>query len=145
MGHITAKRRGLTLIFVLATVLLAVISLAGSLYIGVPDVAVADDKPRLSIDFTDPVKIKRARVLFRNYCMDCHGPKLTGEDFDKALLCPNVQGKDLGDYREVVQEGDGDMPAFSVEGMESDGYLTLSFEDFLLLTEHETTFRPDQP
>lgn len=144
MGHITAKRRGLTLIFVLATVLLAVISLVGSLYIAVPDVAVADDKPQLSFNFNDPVIIKRARVLFRNYCMDCHGPKLTGEDFDKALLCPNVQGKDLDDYREVVQEGDGDMPAF-LWGMESDGYLTLSFEDFLLLTEHETTFRPDQP
>ena len=144
MGRITAKWRGPALIAALATVFLVVISLVGSLYIAVPDVAVADDKPRLSIDFTDPVKIKRARVLFRNYCMDCNGPKLTGEDFDKALLCPNVQGKDLDDYREVVQEGDGDMPAF-LWGMESDGYLTLSSEDFLLLTEHETTFRPDQP
>ncbi len=144
MGRITAKWRGPALIAALATVFLVVISLVGSLYIAVPDVAVADDKSQLSIDFTDPVKIKRARVLFRNYCMDCHGPKLTGEDFDKALLCPNVQGKDLDDYREVVQEGDGDMPAF-LWGMESDGYLTLSSEDFLLLTEHETTFRPDQP
>ena len=144
MGHITAKWRGLTLKFVLATVLLAVISLVGSLYFAAPDVAVADDEPQLSFNFNNPVIIKRARVLFRNYCMDCHGPKLTGEDFDKALLCPNVQGKDLDDYREVVQEGDGDMPAF-LNGVKSDGYLTLSFRDFLLLTEHETTFRPDQP
>ncbi len=144
MGRITAKWRWPALIAALATVLLAVISLAGRLYIVAPDVAVADDKPQLSFDFTDPATIKRARVLFRNYCMDCHGPKLTGEDFDKALLCPNVQGKDLGDYREVVQEGDGDMPAFLIS-LESDGYLTLSFKDFLLLTEHETTFRPDQP
>ena len=144
MGQITTKRRGLTLIFVLATVLLAVISLVGSLYIAVPDVAVAHDEPQQNLVLINPETIKRARVLFRNYCMDCHGPKLTGEDFDKALLCPNVQGKDLGDYREVVQEGDGDMPAFLM-GIESDGYLTLSFKDFLLLTEHETTFRPDQP
>ena len=144
MGRITAKWRGLKLIAAIVTVL-GVISLAGSLFFAVPDVAVADDEPSLTFDFTDPAIIARARVLFRAYCMDCHGPKMTGKEFDKALLCPNVQGKDVDDYREVVKEGDGDMPAFFTRAERSDGYLDLSFQDFLLLTEHETTFRPDQP
>ncbi len=144
MGRITAKRRGLTLIVALATVL-GVISMAGSLFIAVPDVAVAHDEPSLTFDFNDTAIIKRARVLFRAYCMDCHGPKLTGDEFDEALLCPDVQGKDVDDYREVVMEGEDDMPAFFTRAQRSDGYLDLSFEDFLLLTQHETTFRRDQP
>ncbi len=143
MGRITAKWRGLTLIGALATVL-GVISLAGSPFIAVPDVAVAHDEPSLTFDFTEFETIKRARVLFRAYCMDCHGPKLAGKKFDETLLCPNVQGKDLGDYQEVVLEGDGDMPAFLISS-ESDGYLDLTPEDFDLLTQHETTFRSDQP
>lgn len=88
----------------------------------------------------------RAQALFRNYCMDCHGPKLTGEKFDKTLLCPNVQGKSADDYRKAVEDGPDVMPAFRVSpSYVSDGNLLLSYDDFLLLTNHEATFRSTQP
>ncbi len=100
----------------------------------------------------DEAELERAQLLFRHYCMDCHGPRLTGDDHDFTLLCPNVQGKDVDDYRETVREGDGDMPAFFVcdespcectsGGLEpcTNGHLEISIEDFILLTLHEATF-----
>ncbi len=97
------------------------------------------------IEFT-PEDLKRARVLFRHYCMDCHGPKLTGKKHDETLFCPDVQGKDLGDYQEAVLDGPDDMPEFQRSFVKaSDGYLILSPEDFELLTLHETTFQRNQP
>ena len=111
--------------------------------LGYPGLAFADDNGRRSAAFT-PEELHRARVLFRNYCMDCHGPKLTGRQFDDALLCPNVQGKGAGEYRETVLEGEDPMPRFRL-GLESDGYLTLTNMDLFLLTTHEATFRRNQP
>ncbi len=87
----------------------------------------------------DPAELERAELLFRHYCMDCHGPRLTGDDHDFTLLCPNVQGKDVEDYRETVLEGDGDMPRFFIRP-ESNGHLDITWEDFILLTLHEATF-----
>ena len=98
---------------------------------------------RSAVSFT-PEELRRSRVLFRNYCMDCHGPKLTGREFDHLLLCPNVQGKDAGEYRETVLEGDNPMPRFRL-GPESDGYLTLTDKDLFLMTTHEASFRRNQP
>ncbi len=128
-------------------VLLGVLLLMGNPFLAVPDVAVAHDEDSgPPIEFT-PADLKRARVLFRHYCMDCHGPKLTGKEHDETLFCPDVQGKDLGDYREATLDGPGDMPEFQRSFVldSSDGYLILSAEDFALLTLHETTFRPNQP
>ena len=89
---------------------------------------------------------RRAQILFRNYCMDCHGPKLTGESFDKALLCPNVQGKDAGSYQDAVKSGPGEMPAFQVYTYTaSDGNLILNYDDYIWLTNHEPTFNSTQP
>ena len=92
-------------------------------------------------------ELKRARVLFRNYCMDCHGPKMTGDEHDENLLCPDVQGNDQEEYQEAMLEGPDEMPRFRVKFLDdtSDGYLVISAEDFELLTLHETTFRPNQP
>lgn len=104
--------------------------------------AVADDN---GITFT-PEQKRRAQQLFRNYCMDCHGPKLTGEKFDKTLLCPNVQGKGTDEYRKAVLEGPDIMPKFQVSpSYVSDGNLRLSYDDFVLLTNHEATFTSTQP
>ncbi len=127
-------------------VLLGVLLLMGNPFLAVPDVAVAHDEDSgPPIEFT-PAELKRARVLFRHYCMDCHGPKLTGKKHDETLFCPDVQGKDLGDYREAVLDGPGDMPEFQRSFVEaSDGYLILSDGDFDLLALHETTFQPNQP
>lgn len=112
---------------------------------GLTGLAVAHDDDSGPVAFT-PEDLKRARVLFRHYCMDCHGPKMTGDEHDENLFCPDVQGKDVDDYQEAVLEGPDDMPAFLRSFVKaSDGYLILSNEDFALLTLHETTFRPNQP
>ncbi len=117
----------------------------GTLLIAVPNVAVAhdDDESGTPIQYDQ----KRARLLFRHYCMDCHGPKMTGDEHDETLFCPDVQGKDMDDYEEAVREGPDDMPEFEIKSLPgtTDGYLVLSFDDLKLLTLHETTFRPDQP
>ena len=113
----------------------------------VSTIAVADDDDSGSrVQFTDE-ELKRARVLFRNYCMDCHGPKMTGDEHDENLLCPDVQGNDQEEYQEAMLEGPDEMPRFRVKFLDdsSDGYLVISAEDFELLTLHETTFRPSQP
>ncbi len=113
----------------------------------VSNIAVADDDDSESrVQFTAE-ELKRARVLFRNYCMDCHGPKMTGDEYDENLLCPDVQGEDQEDYQEAMLEGPDEMPRFRVKFLDdtSDGYLVISAEDFELLTLHETTFRPSQP
>ena len=128
-------------------VLLGVLLLMGNPFLAVPDVAVAhDEDSRPPIEFT-PAELKRARVLFRHYCMDCHGPKMTGDEHDENLLCPDVQGKDQDDYQEAMLEGPDDMPEFKESFIDdsSNGYLILSTKDFKLLTQHETTFRPSQP
>ncbi len=133
--------------WVSVVVCLGVLLLVGTPFIAVPSVAVAHDEGSgPPFQFTQ-VELKRARLLFRHYCMDCHGPKMTGDEFDENLLCPDVQGKDQDDYQEAMLEGPDYMPEFQIMFMSdsSDGYLNLSAEDFALLTEHETTFRPDQP
>ncbi len=116
----------------------------GAPFIALPNVAVAHDE-----DSGPPIQYdqKRARLLFRHYCMDCHGPKMTGDEHDETLFCPDVQGKDMDDYEEAVREGPDDMPEFEIRSLSgtTDGYLVLSFDDLKLLTLHETTFRPDQP
>ena len=84
-------------------------------------------------------ELERAELLFRHYCMDCHGPRVTGDDHDFTLRCPHVHGTDVEDYREVVLEGDGDMPQFFIRP-ESNGHLDITWEDFILLTLHEATF-----
>lgn len=124
-----------------------VLLLVGTPFIAVPSVAVAhDEDSEPPIEIT-PKKLVRARLLFRHYCMDCHGPKMTGDEFDENLLCPDVQGKDRDDYAEAIIDGPDEMPEFQVTFLPnlSDGYLVLSVEDYNLLTQHETTFRPDQP
>lgn len=112
------------------------------------NIAVAhdDDEPGPGSQLT-PEELKRARVLFRNYCMDCHGPKMTGDEYDENLLCPDVQGDDQEEYQEAMLEGPDEMPRFRVMSLSgtSDGYLVISYEDFLLMTQHESTFRPSQP
>lgn len=112
------------------------------------NIAVAhdDDEPGPGSQLT-PEELKRARVLFRNYCMDCHGPKMTGDEHDENLLCPDVQGDDQEEYQEAMLEGPDEMPRFRVMSLSgtSDGYLVISYEDFLLMTQHESTFRPSQP
>jgi len=146
MGQIDFRLRALVP-WVRVVVYLGVLLLMGTPFIAVPSVVVAHDEGSgPPFQFT-PVELKRARLLFRHYCMDCHGPKMTGDEHDENLFCPNVQGKDLGDYMEAVREGPDAMPEFQIVIMPgaSDGYLILSNEDFALLTRHETTFRPDQP
>ena len=117
-------------------------------YVAAPNISVAhdDDDSASQVNFT-PEELKRARVLFRNYCMDCHGPKMTGDEYDENLLCPDVQGNDQEEYQEAMLEGPDEMPEFQVEFMpdSTDGYLTISAEDFDLLTKHETTFNSSQP
>ena len=128
-------------------VLPGVLLLMSTPYLAALNVAVADDEDSDSpIDFTTEELI-RARVLFRHYCMDCHGPKMTGDEHDENLLCPDVQGKDQDDYQEAMLEGPDDMPEFKESFIDdsSNGYLILSTKDFKLLTQHETTFRPNQP
>ncbi len=124
---------------------LGMLLVLGYSFDGLTGLAVAHDEDSRPVAFT-PEDLKRARVLFRHYCMDCHGPKMTGDEHDENLFCPDVQGKDLDDYQEAVLEGPDDMPAFLRSFVKaSDGYLILSNEDFALLTLHETTFRPNQP
>ena len=122
--------------------------LIGTFFVTASTNAVADDDDdsRSRVEFTAE-ELKRARVLFRNYCMDCHGPKMTGDEHDENLLCPDVQGEDQDDYQEAMLEGPDEMPRFRVKFLDdtSDGYLVLSQQDFELLTQHETTFRPSQP
>ena len=128
-------------------VCVGVLLLVGTPFIAVPSVAVAhDEDSEPPIEIT-PKKLVRARLLFRHYCMDCHGPKMTGDEFDENLLCPDVQGKDRDDYAEAIIDGPDEMPEFQVTFLPnlSDGYLVLSVENSNLLTQHETTFRPDQP
>ncbi len=125
---------------------LSVLLLVAAPFIVAPGFAVAHDDDSTPVNFT-PAELKRARLLFRHYCMDCHGPKMTGDEFDENLLCPDVQGKDRDDYAEAIIDGPDEMPEFQVTFVPnlSDGYLVLSVEDYDLLTQHETTFRPDQP
>ncbi len=128
-------------------IFLGVLLLIGTPFVAAPNVAMAHDEDSgPPMEFT-PTELSRARLLFRHYCMDCHGPKLTGDEHDDTLFCPDVQGKDLGDYQEAVLDGPDDMPEFTTDPLPdtSDGYLILSTEDFMLLTLHETTFGPDQP
>ena len=139
------SRLRVSAISVSSAICLGVLLSMGTLFVAVPNVAVAhdDDESGTPIQYNQ----KRARLLFRHYCMDCHGPKMTGDEHDENLFCPDVQGKDMDDYQEAVREGPDDMPAFKINSLSdtSDGYLVLSFDDFMLLTLHETTFRPDQP
>ena len=125
---------------------LSVMLVMAAPFVIAPGVAVADDDDSPPVNFT-PAELKRARLLFRHYCMDCHGPKMTGDEFDENLLCPDVQGKDRDDYAEAIIDGPDEMPEFQVTFVPNltDGYLVLSVEDYDLLTQHETTFRPNQP
>ncbi len=127
-------------------ILPSVLLLMGTPFLAAPTIAVADDDSDRPIAFPQE-KLPRARVLFRHYCMDCHGPKMTGDEYDENLLCPDVQGNDQDDYQEAMLEGPDDMPRFQRKFLPdtSDGYLIISAEDFSLLTLHETTFRPNQP
>ena len=127
------------------TLLIALIltGIGSPLLMNTAGVARADNGTSVTLT---PAQKRRAQILFRNYCMDCHGPKLTGESFDKALLCPNVQGKGSGEYQGAVREGPGEMPAFQVYTYEhSDGNLVLNYDDYIWLTNHESTFKSTQP
>ena len=134
--------------WVSAVTLAGIPLLAATAFVTTPNISVAhdDDDSASQVNFT-PAELKRARVLFRNYCMDCHGPKMTGDEYDENLLCPDVQGNDQEEYQEAMLEGPDEMPRFRVKFLSdsTDGYLNISAEDFDLLTKHETTFRPSQP